>query len=66
MIFDVMGNIGFIPLYKDFKRTRNKIKYSQDEQQPVKIWKKEDLKRFKNNPVMQEYIRNRLKQTKKV
>ena len=65
MIFDVMGNIGFIPLYKDFKRTRNKIKYSQDEQQPVKIWKKEDLKRFKNNPVMQEYIRNRLKQQKK-
>ena len=52
--------ISVLSLYKDFKRTRNKIKYSQDEQQPVKIWKKEDLKDSNNCDA--EYIRNRLKQ----
>ena len=66
MAIEAAGNAGLLPFYKDIRRAYLKDFFKE----PVKKSKtakftEEDLKKYKNNPAIQEIIRDRIRKQKK-
>tara|TARA_A100000171_G_C2075162_1_gene116763 strand:- start:180 stop:833 length:654 start_codon:yes stop_codon:yes gene_type:complete len=61
--YDVLGQFGLIPFYKDVRRINRKKFFEgyNEEQSAPEPFTKEDLKRFKNNPAMIKLIKKQLK-----